>query len=99
MVLGVISEEIRNCLIASNISYFGLKSQFKSQLLSRKTKILIYKTPVRPILTYAMETDDKKLRKKTEYFQKETPLQDIWSNMGGTAVAEEIQERTRRTLQ
>jgi hypothetical protein len=51
-----VSEEIINCLIAANRSYFGLKSQFKSQLLSRKTKILLYKTLVRPILTYATET-------------------------------------------
>ena len=48
-----VSEEIENCLIAANGSYFGLKSQCESQLLSRKTKILIYKTLVRPILTYA----------------------------------------------
>jgi hypothetical protein len=51
-----VSEEIINRLIATNRSYFGLKSQFKSQLLSRKTKILLYKTLVRPILTYATET-------------------------------------------
>jgi hypothetical protein len=51
-----VSKEIMNCLIATNSSYFGLKSQFKSQLLSKNTKILIYKTLVRPILTYAAET-------------------------------------------
>jgi len=36
-----VSEEITNLHITTNRSYFGLKSQFKSQLLSRKTKILI----------------------------------------------------------
>ena len=51
-----VSKEIINCLIATNRSYFGLKSQFKSQLVSRKTKILLYKTLVRPILTYITET-------------------------------------------
>jgi hypothetical protein len=45
-----VSEEITNRLIAAVRSYFGLKSQFKSQLLSRKTKFLIYKTLVRPML-------------------------------------------------
>ena len=47
-----VSEEIANLHIATNRSYFGLKIQFKSQLLSRKTNTLIYKTFVRPILTY-----------------------------------------------
>jgi len=56
LVPGNVSEEITNRLIAANRSYFGLKSQFKSHLLSRKTKILKYKTVVRPILTYAAET-------------------------------------------
>jgi hypothetical protein len=51
-----VSEENTNLLIAANRSYFGLKSQFKSRLLSRKTKILIYKTLVRPVLTYTAET-------------------------------------------
>jgi len=67
LVNGDVSEEIINHLITTNRSYFGLKSQFKSQLLFRKTKILLYKTLVRPILTYATETwttiknDEKRL--------------------------------------
>ena len=51
-----VSEEITNHLIAANRSHFGLRSELKSQLLSRKTKILVYKTLVRPIFTYATET-------------------------------------------
>ena len=51
-----VSEEITDHFIAANISYFGLKSPFKSQQLSGTTKILIYKTLVRLILTYAAET-------------------------------------------
>ena len=47
---------IKNRLIPPSRSYFGLKSQLNSQLLSTKTKILIYKTLVRPILTCAAET-------------------------------------------
>jgi len=45
------SEEITSHLIANNRAHFGLKNQLKSQLLYRKTKILIYKTLVRPLLT------------------------------------------------
>ena len=51
-----VSEEVKNCLIAAYRSYFGLKSQCESQLLSRKTKILIHKTLVMPVLTYTSET-------------------------------------------
>ena len=51
-----VSEEITNRFIAANRSYFGLKSQFKSQSLSRKTKILIYTALVKTKLTYAAET-------------------------------------------
>ena len=42
--------------MAANRSYIVLKIQLKSQLLSRKTKILIYRILVRPILTYTAET-------------------------------------------
>jgi hypothetical protein len=51
-----VSEEVTYHLIAIRGSYFGLKSQLKSHLLSRKTKILIYKTLVRPLLTYSLKT-------------------------------------------
>jgi hypothetical protein len=51
-----VSEEIANRLIAANRSYFGLKSPFNSQLFLSKTKILIYNSIVRPILTYTAET-------------------------------------------
>jgi len=39
----IASEEITNCLITANRSYFGLRNQYKKQLLSRKTKISMYK--------------------------------------------------------
>jgi hypothetical protein len=51
-----VSEEITDHLIATNRSHFGLKIQLKSQLRSRKTKTLIYRTLVRPLLTDTTET-------------------------------------------
>jgi hypothetical protein len=51
-----VSEEITNHLVAANRAHFGLKNQLESQLFSKKTKILIYKTLVRPVFTYATET-------------------------------------------
>jgi hypothetical protein len=49
-----VSEEITNRLMAAIRSYFGLKSQSSHSYF--KTKIFIYKTLVRAILTYAAET-------------------------------------------
>jgi ribosomal protein L29 len=69
-----VSEEITNRLTAANRSYFRLRGQFKSQLLDRKTKILIHKTLVWPILTYAAETrtttnnDERRLFSKGKCF-------------------------------
>ena len=40
------------------------KNWLKSQLLSKKTKILIYKTFVRPLLTYTAETWTTKKKDK-----------------------------------
>jgi hypothetical protein len=48
--------EIRRRLAAANKAYFGLRHLLLSNFLSRKTKLLIYKTLIRPVLTYASET-------------------------------------------
>ena len=48
---------VKWCLVQlANRSYFGLQKQFKYKLLSRETKCKIYKTLIKPILTYASET-------------------------------------------
>jgi hypothetical protein len=88
-----VSEEITNRLIACNKSYFGLKIQFKSQLLPRKTKILMYKTLVRPILTYAAETwtTIKNDERRLSILERKNPSKIILSSMRERAVAEEIQ--------
>jgi len=49
-------KEITNRLIVTNRAHFGQKSQLESQLLSKNTKIFIYKTLVRPVFTYVTET-------------------------------------------
>jgi hypothetical protein len=52
-----ISEDIWICLMTSNIrAYFALIKLLQLRLLSRKTKMYIYKTLIRPVLTYASET-------------------------------------------
>ncbi|VVC42633.1 Hypothetical protein CINCED_3A010975, partial [Cinara cedri] len=49
-------EEVKKRLIAANRCYFGLLSLFKSKLLSRKSKVTLYKVLVRPIALYASST-------------------------------------------
>ena len=40
----------------ANKGFYGLKRQFRSQFLSIKNKIKIYKTLIRPVLAYGSET-------------------------------------------
>lgn len=51
-----ISTEINRRIMAANRCYFGLRRYFRSKLLSRRTKVLLYKTLLRPVLTYGSET-------------------------------------------
>jgi hypothetical protein len=42
--------------LAGNRTYFAAISFFRNRLLSRATKILLYKTLIRPVVTYGAET-------------------------------------------
>jgi len=66
------SEEITNRLIAANRLYFRLKCQLKSLLLSKKTKMFIYGTLVKPLLTNATETwtTTNKDERRTSIFER-----------------------------
>ena len=54
--LSSITPEIRNRITAANRCFFGLKKYLKSNFIRRETKLLIYKTLIRPILIYSAET-------------------------------------------
>ena len=47
--------EINNRIYMAHRSYFGLRNQLKSKSISVKTKLSIYKSLIRPIVTYGSE--------------------------------------------
>jgi hypothetical protein len=51
-----IEEEIKEWIIAGNKAFYANRKIFQSKLLSRKSKLKLYRTLIRPILTYASET-------------------------------------------
>jgi len=50
------SVEIKKRILMANKRFYGLKRQFRSQFLSIKNKIELYKTLIRPVLAYGSET-------------------------------------------
>lgn len=51
-----LSQEIGRRTTAASRCFYSLARQFRSKFLSKRTKLIIYKTIVRPVLTYAAET-------------------------------------------
>ena len=48
--------EIKNRLMLGNRSYYSFTRHLKSKIINRKIKLLLYKTLIRPVLTYGAET-------------------------------------------
>ena len=51
-----VQNEIQRRILAGNRTYFAAISLFRDRLLSRVTKIKLYKTLIRPVVTYGAET-------------------------------------------
>ena len=51
-----LQKEIQRRILAGNRTSFAAISLFRSRLLSRATKIRLYKTLIRPVVTYGAET-------------------------------------------
>ena len=51
-----VEKEIQRRILAGNRTYFAAINLFKSRLLSRATKIKLYKTLIRPVVSYGAET-------------------------------------------
>ena len=50
------SVEVNARLIMANKAYYGLQNHMKWRIISRNVKTLLYKTLIRPVLTYGAET-------------------------------------------
>ena len=50
-----VDKEIQRRLLPGNRTYFAAISLFRCRLLSRVTKVLLYKTLIRPVVTYGAE--------------------------------------------
>jgi hypothetical protein len=51
-----IEEEIRERIVSGNRAYYANRSIIKSKLVCKKSKLKIYQTIVRPVVTYGCET-------------------------------------------
>jgi len=50
-----VEKEIQRRILAGNRTYFAAISLFRNRLLSRATKIILYKTLIRPVVSYGAE--------------------------------------------
>jgi len=50
-----VEKEIQRRILAGNRTYFAAISLFRSRLLSRATKIILYKSVIRPVVSYGAE--------------------------------------------
>jgi len=50
-----VEKEIQKLILACNRTYFAAISLFRSRILSRATKIILYKTLIRPVVSYGAE--------------------------------------------
>ena len=49
-------EEIKEIIALGNKVYFANKNMFQSRLISKRAKLKLYDTVIRPIVTYSCET-------------------------------------------
>ena len=50
-----VEKEIKRRILAGNRTYFANINLFRSRLLSTATKIILYKTLIRPVVLYGAE--------------------------------------------
>ena len=65
-----VQKDIQRRILAGSRTYFAAISLFRNRLLSRATKIRLYKTLIRPVVTYwsGNMDDDEEGRTSSAYF-------------------------------
>jgi hypothetical protein len=76
-----IEEEIQHRITLGNKAYYANQFLFKSRLVSKKSKLKLYSSIIRPTVTYACETWVLKetTKKQTNGIRKESIKENLWS--------------------
>ena len=77
-----VQKDIQRRILAGNRTYFAAISLFRNRLLSRATKIRLYKALISPVVTYGAETwtMTKKEEQAVLIFERKINiLKNIWS--------------------
>jgi len=77
-----IEEEIKERIVLGTKAYYANLKFFKSKLVTKYSKLKLYRSVIRPIVTYASETWvlKKIFNPETVVIRKENPAEDIWSH-------------------
>jgi len=62
--------EVNARLTMANRAYYGLQNHMKSRIISRNTKTLLYKTLIRPVLTYGAGVLSKQDEHRLSIFER-----------------------------
>jgi len=92
-----VEKEIQIRILAGNRTYFAAISLFRSRLLSRAIKIILYKTLIRPVVSYGAEawTLTKKEEQAVPIFERK-----IFRRIYGPKYENgELKSRTNRELE
>ena len=77
-----IEEEIKGRISLGNKAFYANQDLFKSKLMTKNSKLRIYKTLVRPVVTYACETWVLKenIKTKLRVFERKSTKKNLWTH-------------------
>ena len=82
--LNDIETEIKSKIAVGNKCYYALGTILKRRSISQSIKIYLYKTIIRPVVTYGAETWTltSKMEKNVNDMGKKDTEENIWTNKG-----------------